>query len=119
MKKFVFAAALPLALLGCSRSSEKVTRNLEFVLTPDAAAHSVTLECSASSTGKCYVNFAGAGSPSRGEIPAGNTITFSDLAAGTQYCVETTSDALSRCTPAPLPEKRVTVRRKVSTDTGA
>jgi len=116
MKKLALAvAALPLALLGCN----KVTQNLEFVLTPDTAAHSVTFECSRSSTGKCYVNFVSAGSPSRGEIPAGNTITFSDIAPGTQYCVETTAAALGRCTPAPLPEKRTTVRRKVSTDTGA
>jgi hypothetical protein len=115
MKNALLVTAAMLASTGCRSHSVK---QLDFVLTPNAEAASVTFECSRSSTGHCLINLASQIEPSHASVPEGQSITFK-VAPGTTYCVETTQAALDHCPLAPLPTKREKSRMKVTNDQGA
>ncbi len=107
MMKFLFAAAALLALTGCHRS---VHNGLRFVITPDGAAHTVTLSCRDSSSGACHFTFThGTTQLAKANIDVGNTITLASIAPEAEYCAAPHTASLGSCKPSPLPYKRSTV----------
>ena len=66
-----FAALSVLLLAGCRRER---TSEVSFVVTPDLASRTATVECKASSTGVCHFTFSSEASPSELSVKAGEII---------------------------------------------
>jgi hypothetical protein len=105
------AVCLIALLAGCHQKPAKTAavRSINFVLTPDAAAKTVTVECVGSSSGKC--GFAFEGTPSDVLLDIGGHATVTGVAAGGQYCYGLQALNIASCHKRPLPTEKTTVNR--------
>ena len=112
-KQALLALAL-LSLVGCH--SHKRHASIEFVITPDRAAQTVTVSCTSSSTNKCHFAFAGNASPEEATVAVGNTFIFRNVDPNALYCANSHNLPLDICTQTSIPQQRATITKRFSSD---
>jgi hypothetical protein len=114
------AVCLIALVAGCHQKPAKTAavRSINFVLTPDAAAKTVTVECVGSSSGKCGFAFEGS-SPSDVLLDAGGHATVTGVAPGGQYCYGLQALNIASCHKRPLPTEKTTVNRELQANPAA
>jgi len=108
-------------LAGCHQkpaAKPATAKYVDFVLTPDAAAKTVALQCTGSSSGKCSFAFAG-GTPGDVMLDIGGTATITGVAPGGQYCYGLSKLDITTCHTRPIPDQKTTVNREQQPTTPA
>jgi hypothetical protein len=113
-KKLLLPLAL-IALLGCS--PRRHSSNLTFTIARDSAAQTVTVTCTASSSGKCHFAFTGDVFPANADLQTSDTLVVHGVTPDAQYCADVHKPALDSCNKSPLPEHQSTESRSSRTDT--
>jgi hypothetical protein len=99
-------------LAGCHRHAAKpvVVKHINFTMTPNAAAKTVTVECVGSSSGKCGFAFDGS-TPGDVLLDVGGKATMTGIAPGGQYCYGLQALNIASCHKRPIPDGVTTVDR--------
>ncbi len=104
-----------IALLGCHPNRHST--NLKFSIGHNSVAQTITIACTASSSGKCHFAFTGDVSPATADLQTSDTLVVHGVATGTQYCADVHKPSLDSCKKSPLPEHQSTESRSSQTDT--
>ncbi len=125
MKKSLFlslpAVCLVALLSGCHQKAAPAplaAKFVDFVITPNAAAKTLTVECTNSSSGKCSFAFEG-GTPGDVLLDAGGNASITGVAPGGKYCYGLSKLDIATCHTHPIPDQKTTVNRERPAGTAA
>ena len=102
------AVSLLFCLAGCHK--KKPVKYLNYTLTPNVAARTLTVQCDGSSSGKCAFIFIKA-NPSDVMLDVGGTINVTEVGPGSMYCSGTITPFLDSCKQTPVPDHQDVVKK--------
>jgi hypothetical protein len=101
-------AAIALLIAGCGQSGK---HSLHATLDADQEGGSVTMMCTASSSGTCYGLFVTGSDVARISAAVGTTSGTTGITAGTRYCLDV-AEPTQGCTLKPLAQGEQIVRQE-------